>query len=70
VAPSVFGKYFLYGNRAASEAGLPWRSGYYVGYLVARRLGQRRSLNQLAHLQGNALRDQVAEALDELAARP
>jgi hypothetical protein len=70
VAPSVFGKYFLYGNRAASEAGLPSRSGYYVGYLVARRLGQGRSLNELAHLQGSALRKQVAEALDELAAGP
>jgi hypothetical protein len=70
VAPDVFNTYFSYGDRAAAEAGLPWRGGYYVGYRVAKRLGESRSLVALAHLQGAALRAQIAAVLDELAANP
>jgi len=49
---------------------LPPRSGYYVGYRVARMLGAGRTLEQLARLQGAALKAAVRAALEQLAAQP
>jgi hypothetical protein len=70
VEPDVFGEYFLYGNHIAHDNGLPYRSGYYVGYRVAQKLGEHRTLFALAHLQGDDLRAQISEALNELADSP
>ena len=65
---AVFAKYFEYGSRSASDAKLPWRAGYYVGYLVAKRLAQDTSIQSLAHLRGDDLTARIAAALDELTA--
>jgi hypothetical protein len=59
----VFGRYFLYGDAEAERLGRPPRSGYYLGYLVAQRLGAHRSLAQLAHLKGPRLRREIGAAL-------
>ena len=67
---AVYEKYFAYGSRAATAAKLPWRSGYYVGYLVAKRLAQDTPLQSLAHWRGDDLTARIAAALDELAAGP
>jgi hypothetical protein len=64
---AVYGKYFEYGNPSAKAAGLPWRSGYYVGYLVAKRLARGMTLPALAHLRGDDLHARIAASLDELA---
>lgn len=61
----TFGLFFEGGDPAAKARGWPPRSGYYVGYLVARRLARQYSLVELAHLQGSKLRSAVG---DELAA--
>jgi hypothetical protein len=49
-----------------SDAPIPRRSGYVLGYLVARRLQQDgRSLRELAQLEGSALRNSIDEALKD-----
>jgi hypothetical protein len=58
--------YFTYGNTEVARRGLPWRSGCYVGYVVARRMAERHSLNVLAHLRGAPLRSEIAEVLRQL----
>jgi hypothetical protein len=67
---AVFGKFFEYGSKSATAANLPWRAGYYAGYLVAKRLAQDASLPALAQLHGEDLMARIAAALDELAAAP
>jgi hypothetical protein len=49
-----------------APAGMPMRSGYYLGLRVAELLGADRSLNELAHLQGHSLRQAVLTALARL----
>lgn len=63
---TLFFEYFTTGP-AAGKHGIPARAGYYVGYVVAQRLAERHSLNALAHLKGEALHDEIARTLDELA---
>ena len=62
----VFRTYFTSGNADVARRGLPWRSGYYVGYLVAERLAHRFSLAQLAHLRGEEAHRLVLETLQQL----
>ena len=62
----VFRTYFTSGGAEVTRQGLPWRSGYYVGYLVAERLAHRFSLAQLAHLTGEAAHRLVLETLRRL----
>ncbi len=59
--------YFTYGDPAVAKAGLPWRSGYYAGFLVARELGRKHSLQALAHMSGPALRQCIRRILEEMA---
>jgi hypothetical protein len=70
VDPAFTGEYFQYHDATATARGVPWRAGYYVGYLVARDLGRSRSLNELAHLQGEPLRRAIGESLARLEAGP
>ena len=56
--------YFVAGRQ---PDGLPPRAGYYVGMLIARELSASRTLQQLAHLDGPALRTAVAGALGRYA---
>lgn len=53
----LFDTYFTSGP-AAVRRGLPARAGYYVGYVVAERL---------AHLKGDRLHAEIADALQGLA---
>jgi hypothetical protein len=62
----TFAKFFMAGDAQARQAGWPSRSGYYIGYLVAADLGRTRSLGELAHMQGPALRAAIGEALTRL----
>lgn len=62
--------YFTYGDPAVTARGLPWRSGYYAGFLVAQDLGRTRSLAQLAALKGPALEAEIRRALERLARAP
>ncbi len=50
-------KTFFLGHSQRKD--IPARSGYYVGYLVARELGRTHSLPELARLQGRPLRDAI-----------
>lgn len=50
-----------------TDLGQPARAGYYLGYRVAQRLGERRSVQALAMLEGEELRGAVWQALAELA---
>ncbi len=65
--PEVFTTYFTFGNKAVAARGLPWRSGYYLGYRVAQALARRHSLDALAHLQGEPLHAEITAALQALA---
>lgn len=56
-------KYFF---GMSSHAGVPPRSGYYVGYLVAQKIGAGKQLQDLAKITGTELRKQVEQALLEL----
>jgi hypothetical protein len=49
---------------------LPPRFGYYVGYLIARQAARGRSLTAIAHLDVNAARPVMEEALAQLATCP
>ncbi len=57
-------KTFFLGHSQRKD--IPARSGYYVGYLVARELGRTRSLPELARLQGRPLRDAIDGVLRQL----
>jgi hypothetical protein len=63
----LFGLFFKGGDARAKALARPYRTGYYVGYLVARRLGERHALPELARLQGPALRSEIGAALAEMA---
>jgi hypothetical protein len=63
--PEVFRRYFSY--HANDVDGVPPRSGYYIGALVAQQLAQQNTLQQLAHLQDGVVRRKLAETLDLLA---
>jgi hypothetical protein len=52
---------FFVGNDP--KASRPRRSGYYLGYLVAARLNQDKSLKDLARLKGQQLRRAIDQAL-------
>jgi hypothetical protein len=68
VDPATYRLLFTYGGKDATKAGLPWRSGYYLGYLVAAELGKTRPLTALAHLRGAILRKAIEAALTKIAA--
>ena len=55
---------FFLGNPQRED--IPARSGYYVGYVVARELGRTRSLPELARLRGKPLRDAIDGVLRQL----
>ncbi len=61
--PKQYAKYFL-GN--ASEKDTPARSGYFLGFLVASRIGQSSTPLALAQLSGAELRKQIELALKDL----
>jgi hypothetical protein len=63
-SPDLYAAFFL-GNGEGSD--FPPRSGYYVGYLIARQLGQKHTLQQLARMNGDALRSAVRRTLEKLA---
>lgn len=63
----LFNRYFTT-NPKTDRHGIPPRAGYYVGYVVARRLAARHSLAELTHLKGDALHSAIDSTLHELAA--
>jgi hypothetical protein len=63
----LFNRYFTT-NPRTDRHGLPPRAGYYVGYVVARRLAARHTLTELAHLKGEPLHREIEATLRELAA--
>ena len=63
----LFRTYFSYDPRR-EQRGIPPRAGYYVGYVVARRLAARHTLYELAHLKGEELHREIEQTLRELAA--
>lgn len=63
-SPDLYAAFFL-GNSGQSE--VPSRSGYYVGYRIARELGQSQSLRQLAQMNGEALRATIRSRLQQMA---
>ena len=66
---ATFNLLFTYGGPQPAAAGLPARSGYYVGYLVAAELGRGRTIDQLAHLKGPALYQMIRATLTKIAGR-
>ena len=63
-SPDVYQTFFL-GNSARKD--IPPRSGYYVGLLIARELGQSYSLQQLAEMNGESLRSTMRRILQKMA---
>ncbi|WP_224364375.1 hypothetical protein [Hyalangium versicolor] len=66
-APEEYAAFFL---ANAPRQDIPARSGYFVGYQVARELARTRTLAELAHLHGSQLRTALVEALRRLEAPP
>jgi hypothetical protein len=63
-SPDLYQTFFL-GNGARKD--IPPRSGYYVGLLIARELGQSYSLGQLAKMNGESLRSTIRRMLQKIA---
>ncbi|MBL8114151.1 MAG: hypothetical protein JNK60_14820 [Acidobacteria bacterium] len=63
----TYARYFL-GSTAQGER--PPRSGYYVGYLVARHVAGDRPLREVAVMKGPKLRAAIANALEEIVLTP
>jgi hypothetical protein len=63
-SPDLYQAFFL-GNGTRRD--LPPRSGYYVGFLIARELGQSHSLQQLAQMNGESLRSTIRRMLQKMA---
>lgn len=60
--------YRRYFNGKDENAEVPARSGYVMGYLVAKKLAKRHSLQELAHMPVRVLRPEIEQALAELEA--
>jgi hypothetical protein len=63
-SPDLYQTFFL-GSSARKD--IPPRSGYYVGLLIARELGQSHSLQQLAKMNGESLRSTIRRMLQKMA---
>jgi hypothetical protein len=63
--PDEYDKYFL---GSGTDKNIPGRSGYFVGFLIASRLGQNSTPLALAHLHGVELRSQIEDVLRSLVA--
>ncbi len=63
-SPDEYGKFFR-GNINNHE--IPARSGYYVAYLVAQKLGQKYSLQEMAHSRLTVIKPEIKMVLEELA---
>jgi hypothetical protein len=63
-SPDLYQTFFL-GSSARKD--IPPRSGYYVGLLIARELGQSHSLQQLAKMNGESLRSTIRSHLQKMA---
>jgi hypothetical protein len=63
----LFTVYFT-SNPRVDRHGLPPRAGYFMGYVVARRLAAQHTPEELAHLQGTQLHGEIEAALRDLAA--
>jgi len=61
--PTYFGELFTTDDGLST---LPWRRGYYLGFLVAQQAAKRHSLQQLAKLDCGAARATIGMALREL----
>jgi hypothetical protein len=62
-SPSDQARYFI---GMQQNLDLPQRSGYYVGYLIARELGKDKTLAELARLQPDAVRMLEEESLQKM----
>ena len=63
-SPDLYQTCFL-GNSARKD--IPPRSGYYVGLLIARELGESHNLQQLAEMNGESLRVTIRRTLQKVA---
>jgi hypothetical protein len=63
-SPDLYQTFFL-GDSARKD--IPPRSGYCVGLLIARELGQGHSLQQLAKMNGESLRSTIRRMLQKMA---
>jgi len=61
--PTYFGELFTTDD---GPSALPWRRGYYLGFLVAQQAAKRHGLQQLAKLDCKAARAAIGTALREL----
>ena len=64
---AIYTTYFTYGNAEVTARGMPWRSGYYIGYRVAQGLAGKHSLRELVHLSGQPLHDEIKTQLRAMA---
>lgn len=62
-SPELYKTFFM-GNSTRTD--LPPRTGYYVGFLIARKLAQSHSLQQLAEMNGESLRSTIRRSLQRL----
>lgn len=62
--PDDYGKFFR-GN--TNDPKIPARSGYYVAYLIAQKLGQKHSLQEMAHFRLAFIKPEIKMVLEELA---
>jgi hypothetical protein len=64
---AVYRQYF-FGQHGRTD--IPPRTAYYVGYLVAKEMGEKKELRDLARLSGPELREQVRAVLKRMANPP
>lgn len=64
-SPDDYRRYFLGKDDGAA---VPARSGYVIGYLVAKKLARRHTLQELAHTPVRQLRPEIEQALADLEA--
>jgi hypothetical protein len=63
-SPDLYQAFFLSGG---PRKDLPPRSGYYVGFLICREIGQSHNLQQLAQMNGESLHSTVRKMLQKMA---
>ena len=66
VDTKTYNTYFSYGDPQVSKRGLPWRSGYCIGFLIAKELAKTHSLDQLAHLRSDQLKQMIVTELRKM----
>ncbi|GIL38777.1 hypothetical protein [Roseiterribacter gracilis] len=67
--PGLFSRYFEFGDKSAQDSGIPFRTGFYIGYRVASLANERCTIDMLIHWDATTVRQEVERDLTLLSGK-